>query len=202
MNIQDIITEFGAYYMPGSENMNRLIVKLYARSVTDTVLNTRVTDATLWRAAEASIGSILQPFQKDWTPKGEATLTPLSIGLFKMKIDCEEHPDSLEETWAGFLADNSLDRKTWPFVRWFVEVLMLPKAKEEYELEAIYFGKRKEPVKGTPGEAFEVMNGIHHLKSFSWSAFNRQSSRAKHPLSSWANGMLMMPFSWIRLRPM
>lgn len=160
MTINDILTEFGAYYINSGQNMSRLYTLLHAKSTTDMLLATTPTDETVWRAAKASITSVLQPFQKGWTPKGIAAMEPLSISQYKMKIDSEEYPDDLEISWLGFLADNSTDRKTWPFVRWFVEVLLLPKAKEEYELDAVYFGKRKEPTAGTAGETFEVMDGI------------------------------------------
>lgn len=145
--------------------MARLFQLLRAPSTTDTVLQSVVTDDTEWRAAKASIGKVLQPFQKGWTPKGVATMEPLTIKQFKMKVDAEEYPDDLEVTWLGFLADNDLDRKTWPFIRWFVETMLIPQAKEDYELDAIYFGKRKEPTAGTAGQTFEVMDGILHARN-------------------------------------
>tara|TARA_R110001599_G_scaffold332511_1_gene547991 strand:- start:34134 stop:35333 length:1200 start_codon:yes stop_codon:yes gene_type:complete len=165
MTITDILTEFGAYYINSGQNMSRLYTLLHAKSATDQMLATTPTDDTVWRAAKASISSVMQPFQKGWTPKGTATMEPLSITQYKMKIDSEEYPDDLEVSWLGFLADNNTDRKVWPFVRWFVEVLLLPKAKEEYELDAVYFGKRKEPTAGTAGETYEVMDGILHARN-------------------------------------
>ncbi|GHE64900.1 IPT/TIG domain-containing protein [Roseivirga thermotolerans] len=161
MTITDILAEFGAYYINQGQNMARLYTLLHAKSATDALLATTPTDDTVWRAAKASIGSVMQPFQKGWTPKGDPTMEPLAISQYRMKVDCEQYPDELKVSWLGFLADGNLDRKTWPFIRWFVEVLLLPKAKEEYELEAVWGGKRKEPTAGTAGEAYQVMDGLH-----------------------------------------
>ncbi|MCO6367841.1 hypothetical protein GBO34_00750 [Roseivirga pacifica] len=165
MTIQDIITEFGGHYINQGQNMARLYTLLHAKSTTDSLLATTPTDDTIWRAAKASIGSVLQPFQKGWTPQGTATMEPISIAQYRMKVDSEEYPDDLKTSWLGFLADGNLDRKTWPFIRWFVEVLLLPKAKEEYELDAVWGGKRKEPTAGTPGKTYEVLNGLALAKN-------------------------------------
>ena len=77
-----------------------------------------------------------------------------------MKADMEETPDDLEATWLGFLADDSLDRKVWPFVRWLIEVHALPQIQEDYELYEVYGGNYAAPVNGVPGPAGTAMDGI------------------------------------------
>ncbi len=160
MDITDIIAEFGAYYIKSGQNMSRLVKQLNEQSVTEQAFTTVVTDETLWRASESRMSRVLQPFQKAWTPIGVVTFVPVAIQNFKMKIDHEDHPDDLEATWLGFLADNSLDRKEWPFVRWFIETHLLPQSKEDYELNEIFAGVYAAPTPGTAGAAGTSMNGI------------------------------------------
>ncbi|QNF34352.1 hypothetical protein HUW51_17080 [Adhaeribacter swui] len=160
MNIADIKAEFGAYYLNNGQNLARLFKLLNITSVTDSVLTPIKTDETVWQASKASIGRVLQPFQKAWTPIGQAEFKPLSIQQFKMKIDSQEYPDDLEASWLGFLAGEGIDRKSWPFVRWFVETLLIPQAAEDYELNEVFKGVRVEPTAGTAGAAGTSMNGL------------------------------------------
>ena len=160
MTIQDIKTEFGNYYINQGQNAARLIQLLYRPSVTEQLFRSIVTDDTVWRMAKTAFSRLLQPFQAAWTPTGTLTATPISIQQFPMKVDVQETPDTLEATWLGFLADSSLDRKTWPFVRWLIESHLIPQILEEYELNEIYLGVRVEPTAGVAGAAGTSMNGI------------------------------------------
>lgn len=160
MVVTDIISEFGAYYINIPENMNRLVRQLYAQSTTDSLLTPFYTDDTIYRASEGRMSRVLQPFQKAWTPIGDITFVPIAIQMFKQKIDCQEYPDDLEGTWLGFLAGDGIDRKTWPFVRWFIEQYLLPKAKEDYELNEVFAGVFAAPTPGTAGGIGTAMNGL------------------------------------------
>lgn len=162
MNIADIITEYGAYYISnkGQDNLNRIVSQIMAKTVTSSLLTSFKTDDTVYRAAEARIGRILQPFQKKFTPINNLQIIPATIEQFKLKVDVEEYPDDLEGTWLGFLADDSLDRKEWPFVRWLVEKFLIPKLKEDEELFEIYGGVYAAPVDGVAGAQGTSMNGL------------------------------------------
>ena len=160
MIIADIIAEFGAYYIKSPENMARLVKQLNQQSTTDTILTPFFTDDTIYRASEGRMGRVLQPFQKAWTPIGTIKFVPVAIEMFKMKVDCQEYPDDLEGTWLGFLSGDGIDRKTWPFIRWFIEIYLLPQALEDYEMNEIYKGVYVAPTAGTPGAAGTSMNGI------------------------------------------
>lgn len=165
MDVQSIVTEFGAYYINQGQNTSRLLKKLYEKSVTEQAFTTVVTDETKWRGAEGTIQRLLQPFQKQWTPIGQASFTPIDIDAFKMKMDFEDYPDELEATWLGFLADSSLDRKEWPFVRWLIEAHILPKMQEDYELNEIFKGVYAAPTPNTAGAVGTAMNGIKFLRN-------------------------------------
>ncbi|WP_276496710.1 hypothetical protein [Pontibacter litorisediminis] len=160
MNIQDIIAEFGAYYINSGQNMARIVKMLNAPSKTDSVLTSIITDDTVWRASQATIGRVLQPFQKKWTPIDALKLVPVAIQQFKMKVDSEEYPDDLEATWLGFLTGEGIDRKSWPFIRWYVEVMLIPQAKEDYELYEVYKGIYQAPQDGVAGAAGTSMDGL------------------------------------------
>lgn len=160
MIIADIIAEFGAYYIKSPENMARLVKQLNKESITDSVLTPFFTDDTIYRASEGRMGRVLQPFQKKWTPIGTIKFVPVAIEMFKMKVDCEEYPDDLEGTWLGFLSGDDNDRKQWPFIRWFIEVYLLPQALEDYETHEIYKGVFVAPVAGVAGAAGTSMDGI------------------------------------------
>ena len=165
MTITDIITEFGAYYLNQGQNAKRLYTLLFRKNKTEELLTSIMTEETQWRGSQASITKLLQPFQKKWTPQGAISFAPLTISLFKIKMDYEEYPDELEASWLGFLADKNLDRKKWPLIRYVVEHLILPKMEEEYELEAIFYGRREEPVAGTSGEPWQAMDGLRYLRN-------------------------------------
>src|SRR5690606_36150143 len=157
--ITDIIAEFNAYYRPGGQGMKNLITKLLQRSVTEAYFPRRITEATIMDNALVSFQRALQRFQKQWTPTGGATFVPTSIPLTALKIDEEFYPDEIEESWLGFLADNNLDRKTWPLVRFMVEGA-LDKAQEDLELLEIYKGVVGTITPGTATAAGESLNGI------------------------------------------
>ncbi|MFC6999581.1 hypothetical protein [Rufibacter roseus] len=160
MNIADIITEFGAYYLNSGQNTARLLQLLHRPSTTDTVLTPFFTDDTIYRASQSKMGRVLQPFQKAWTPINDLTFVAIAIEQFKMKIDTQEYPDDLEGTWLGFLAGDGIKREEWPFIKWFVEIHLLPQAKEDYEMFEVYHGVYAAPTNGVAGPAGTSMNGL------------------------------------------
>ncbi len=163
MTIADIITEFGAYYEKNAANKSRLYSLLRAATPTTDILTPIVTDDTIWKASQAAMTRVLQPFQKAFTPIDALTITPVEIVNYKMKVDASEYPDDLEATWLGFLAGSKLSRKDWPFVRWFVEEHLIPQAKEDFELNEVYKGVFAAPTPGTAGAVSTSMNGFKKL---------------------------------------
>jgi len=161
MDVSAIITEFGAYYLQSGQGRAALSKVLNWQAKTEMMFTRILTQNTKIDRASSVMSRLLQPFQKQWSPTGDVTFTPLDIPLFKMKADFEEYPDELEETWLGFLASDDLDRKNWPFVRWLLEVHMIPQMEEDMELNEIYSGVYvAPPTPGTAGAAGSAMNGI------------------------------------------
>lgn len=161
MNVADIITEFDAFYLNSGQGKKDLAKLIYFRSEIDELFTPVNTNDTVIRRGSSTMTRLLQPFQKGWSPTGAVTFKAHEIPLFKMKMDFEDYPDELEETWLGFLAAGGLDRKTWPFVKWLIQEHLMPQLIEDYELNEVYGGVYAAP--GTPGTAGAVgtaMNGI------------------------------------------
>lgn len=155
----DIVAEFGAYYRNGGQNIKDVLLQFFVKSETEKIFNRRITEDTKKQGATAEFSSVLQSFQKQWTPKGDVTFSPLSQELFRLKIDVESYPDDLHESWLAFLTDNNLDRKTWPFVRWWVTNI-INKSHEDYETQEIFNGVYVAPTPGTPGVTGQSVDGI------------------------------------------
>jgi hypothetical protein len=160
LQIADVVTQFGAYYMNNGQNLQRLYALLRSVTNTESMFTPVNTDDTLWRAAKTLFSRVVQPFQKAFTPLAGVTFVPVAIQQFKMKVDAQEYPDELEATWLGFLDGPEIDRKAWPFVRWYCEVYLIPQVKQDIEFNEIYQGVFVAPTAGTPGAAGTSMNGL------------------------------------------
>lgn len=134
-----VVAEWGAYYRAGSRGVQDLMVKLMQKSETEALFPVRPTNSTQLEKAVVEFQRVLQRFQKTYTPIGDTIFTPSKIPLYKLKIDKMEAPDDLEETWLGFLVDNSLTRKDWPIIKWLLDGY-LSKADEDMETHEIYYG--------------------------------------------------------------
>jgi hypothetical protein len=160
MDITQIIAEFGAYYEKSAANTKRVLQLLMQPSVTASIMTPIKSDDTIYKLGNASIGSIVQPFQKGWTPKNEMAVIPNKIEQFEMKVDEDIYPDDIEATWLGFLAGQGVDRSKWPLIKWMIEKFYLPKIKEDLELNEIYKGVHADPAAGTPGDPGTSMTGL------------------------------------------
>lgn len=116
----DVVTEWGTVYRAEGQGVQDIMVKLMQKSVTAGYFAMRPTEKTILEKVSAQFARVLQRFQKAYTPVGGTTFEPLKIPLYKLKIDLLETPDDLEETWLGFLADKSLKRQDWPFIKWYL----------------------------------------------------------------------------------
>lgn len=155
----DIVAEWGAIYRAEGQSVKDLLTKLTQRSVTASYFPTRITEKTVMEKAIAEFARVLQRFQKGWTPIGGTTFTPSKIPLYKLKIDLEETPDDLEESWLGFLADNDLKRDKWPFIKWYLMNALI-QAEQDLELNEIYKGVVGNITPGTANAAGTSLQGI------------------------------------------
>jgi hypothetical protein len=163
MDIKDIEAEFGVFYRDGGQNKARILKKPYISSQTEALFGLIPTDDTSYQMALAELSRVLQPFQLGWTPLGSLTVTPILLTQTPFKVDLQENPDKLENSWLGFLADNNLNRAEWPFVRYLVEEHLYARMDEDYEMNEVYFGKFVAPTPGTAGAAGTGMDGIRTI---------------------------------------
>jgi len=145
----DVVTEFGLLFREQGQGFNDIVLKLQQKSVTAGYFPTRLTNNTKLEKVSAEFARVLQRFQKGYTPIGSTTFEPMTIQLYKLKIDLAETPDDLEESWLGFMADQNLDRRQWPFIKWYLMNALI-QADKDLELNEIYAGV---PGSITPGTA-------------------------------------------------
>ena len=87
MNVQEIIDAFGAYYENSGQNQTRVKKMLTQGLVTPGLCMPVKTDDTVFKLAKLSLQHVVQPFQKGWTPRNAAAITPNEIRLFHFKVD-------------------------------------------------------------------------------------------------------------------
>lgn len=162
--VSDVVTDFGAFYKPGSDNQKTLRNMLYKTVETAKYFQPRVTEDTIWRGTLATLTRIVQPFQKAFTPIGTLTFKPNKFDLFKIKIDLKETPDDLEASYLGFLTSiEEIERAKWPFVRWWMEQQVMPKKDEDLEVNEYFSGVYAAPTPGTAGPVSTAMNGLRKV---------------------------------------
>lgn len=161
LDVSELVSDFGAFYKPGSDNEKNLRNMIYQTPGLASIFRLMPTEDTIYRGSLATLTRIVQPFQKTFTPIGTTTFQPNKFDLFKLKIDMKETPDDLEATYVGFLAAlPEADRSQWPFSRWIVENHILPKKDEDLSLYEHFKGEYAAPTPGTAGAAGTAMNGV------------------------------------------
>jgi len=168
VNIADVVTEFSAWYLSNRANLSNLKNKLFTPNNTEEHFTVMPIASTRYETAYGIMARVTQPWKNTWSPISPLTLEPKVIQLQKLKIDLEENPDQFENTWLAFLARpeasdsaKNLDRSTWPFVRWFLEMYVIPQHKEDLCMNEDFFGvQTAPPVGATPGAAGTIYNGL------------------------------------------
>lgn len=159
----DIVSEYGAFYQDAGQNKKRILSLLSQPRQLTSFATPIKTDDTIFRLANASFRSLVQPFQKAFTPKGGVTIVPNEIRVYRMKLDDEFSPDELYATWLGFLTAKSVDRKDWPFVKWLLEVYYSQQIDQDMELNEYYKGVYAAPGAGVAGIDGTSLNGLSKL---------------------------------------
>lgn len=161
LTIEDIVSEYGKYYMKGGQNEKSILKLMKQPSVTPSHAKPIITENTQYRFATSHFGSKVQQFQKEFTPKGDDEFKPNIIQLRQGKVDYSFYPDDLTESWLGFLSSiDEGDRSKWPSVRYMIENAILPQIPHDMELQAYGKGEYAEPTKGVAGTAKNVLDGL------------------------------------------
>lgn len=158
----ELISDFGAYYKDGGQSESDLHDTLRESFTEASDFTIVETEDTILRAANVEYSEALQAFQKEFTPKGGVTFAPKEIKLFNVKVDQSFYPDDLVPTWLGFLTSKNLDRTTWPFVRWFIEVYVLGQIGHDLT-KNLYGAEYAAPSIGVAGAASTAFNGLRKI---------------------------------------
>lgn len=158
-----IVQEYGAYYIDAGQNKKRILNMLSQGSEIVKYATPIKTDDTIFRLANATFHSLVQPFQKTFTQKGGVDIVPNEIRQYRFKLDDEFMPDEFYATWLGFLTAQQVDRKEWPFVKWLIEVYYKTQIDQDMELNEYYKGVYATPLAGVAGANGTGMNGVQHL---------------------------------------
>jgi len=158
-----IVQEYGAYYIDAGQNKKRILNMLSQGNEIVKYATPIKTDDTIFRLANATFHSLVQPFQKTFTQKGGVDIVPNEIRQYRFKLDDEFMPDEFYATWLGFLTAQQVDRKEWPFVKWLIEVYYKNQIDQDMELNEYYKGVYATPQAGVAGEDGTGMNGVQLL---------------------------------------
>lgn len=155
INISEIVSEF-----QGFVGKNNDLKKLLLQPTESTKFMTRVMQEDPYRAAKAVIDDLVQGFQKGWTPKGNATFTPIQIDHRRHKIDLEFFPDEIVGTWLGFLAKENTNRTEWPISKYIIYELILKKVAQNRELKMYGTGVYEAVTPDSAQAVGKSMNGF------------------------------------------
>lgn len=161
LTVSSIVDAYGAYYEDAGQNQKRVLQLLTQGRQLPNYCTPMVTDETIFRLANSTIGEIVQGFQKTFTAKGGVEIKPNEIRLYHMKVDDEFTPDDLQATWLAFFANlNDAERKNWPFVKWVIENHYMKRMYADMEKNAYYKGVYEAPSSGVAGTAAKAMTGL------------------------------------------
>lgn len=181
INIDAVVDEFGKVYIPGGQTAKDIKTKLFAQEETAAYFRKIPNEGDVYRSAYATIDEVLQAFSIPFTPKGEMTFKPVEYRLGEFKIDTLFEPDRFRQSWLGFLVNiPEADRSKWPIVKWYLQEMLIPQSKEDFEKKVSFYGFQKtdeveaapvvdgatfkrEVLKGAPTKANATMDGIRLL---------------------------------------
>lgn len=164
INVADIVTEYGAFYRNGGQSTADLYQVAMRDFITKDALTLRITRDTIYQASQTLIGSLVQPFQKGFTPRtGDFTFKPVEIRQYHIKVDESMYPDDIMPSWAGFLGSNDVKKTDWPLIRYYLEKHFWPKIAEDIEINEIGIGSYTAPTSGTAGAVSTSMNGLQTI---------------------------------------
>ncbi|WP_340074521.1 hypothetical protein [Leptobacterium sp. I13] len=160
----DLVTQFGDFYIPEGQNENRLLSAVRQKTVTTQYAKTIIHDGEVYRFSNVQLTEIVQQFQKQFTPKGDATFKPNEIRLRNIKTDLSLYPDDVKGSWLGFLQSmDDQERKNWPIVRYLLEKEVIPQLHHDMELKAYFKGSYVAPTVGTAGSTGQTIDGVKKL---------------------------------------
>lgn len=165
IDIAELRQEFGTV-MPPKERMQIVKDAIYL-GFPDAKHMTRIHSDTDYKAASASIGSIVQQFTSEWTPKGKVKINPCLIPYRRHKINVPIKPAEVLNSWIAFLYEQGKDTVSMSITEYILRQHIMPKALDDITRSMIGKGKFKdvgivdENARGT--SASEAMDGYETI---------------------------------------
>ncbi|MGH1338974.1 MAG: hypothetical protein ACRBFS_22855 [Aureispira sp.] len=159
IDISQIITEYGAYQKNRGQSTSDIYKVREDRNTFKNAFQNRVTNDTRVELAEAEITELLQAYQDDFTTKGTFSATPRTILLDQYKVDLKMNPNTVVQSWLGFLSTNSLDRGSWPLVKYIMEVYVASRVEADLN-KAQWGGEKGTITAGAATTALAAMDGL------------------------------------------
>ena len=139
IDITDLNQEF-SIAMPPKYRLEILLERIY-KGFTDSKYFTPILSNTDYIASAAVHTEVSQQFTNEWTPKGKMKFTPIRIPYRRHKINEAIKPTEILKSWLLYLYEQGKNQAEMPFVRYVVEVHILPKVVEDIQLTMIGKGK-------------------------------------------------------------
>ncbi len=166
LDAAQIVSDFGKYFIDSGQGRKDMLQMIMQKSFTPSICTKKTTKDTLYRFSVDDLDEVVQGFQTTWTPKGTLTFKPREIQLREIKVDKELLPDQIEESWLGFLTNETdPDRKTWPIVKYLAAEKILARKEKDMEKKVYYQGEYVAPTTGVAGAAKNVLTGFRKLMS-------------------------------------
>jgi hypothetical protein len=161
LTVSSVVAAYDSHYLDEGQNQKRVLQLLTQGRDLPKYCTPMVTNETIFRLANSTLGEIVQGFQKSFTAKGGLAIIPNEIRLFHLKVDDEFQPDDLQGTWLAFWANLSEpERKNWPFVKWVVENHYKGKIDADMEKLAYYKGVYEIPATGVAQTTAKSFTGL------------------------------------------
>lgn len=131
IEVGDLRKELGPYLSQGN-NLD-ILQQLYQGFSTSKHLSWKRA-TTEYKAVESeSVDHVVQQFKPQWTPRGGAKFTPLTIKNFRHKVNFSVIPAEVGESWLFHLYDEGKTPDQMPITRYIVDKVMLPQIAEDIE---------------------------------------------------------------------
>lgn len=178
LNIDALLTEFGARYDKGSQGEKDIRTEIFAQDDIMKDFQRVPWESDTYVSVYASIDEVMQAFVKEFNDKSETVFTPWRQKLGEYKIDKILYPDELRHSWTGFWATiEEKDRSKWPIIRWLISKQLLPAAKRDFLLKAAYWGWQYTGFQGVP-----VVDGATFVREAA-------AADAVHPANASVDGL-------------
>lgn len=170
IDVTDVVTEFGAYYLDAGQDTNDLLLPLrdgddFYKDLTVYSRN-KVGGAgsnSKWDRALVETERVMQGYKSTYSPTtDDGDIIALSTPIRTWKPDRTIVPsDNVHENWLQFLEEMDKEPVEWPFVRWFMEVYIAAQLQDDMN-SVSYAGIYVAPPasNSTPGALLESVDGI------------------------------------------